>query len=84
MTDLPPNSQPEALDPRVHELLDHLKEIGYDAFQNVIALSRWPDGTLVSDRDRPLMMQTVLLYERDNVPLEQRIGFIFKGQCSSH
>lgn len=74
--------EPE-LDAVVALLLNKINDIGFDLFQEAIALGRWPDGTAMSEIEKPAAMQAILVYEHRHVPLEKRTGFIFKGQCQS-
>ena len=70
-------------EPLVEELLEKITELGLIVFQEAIGLGRWPNGELFTDAEKPAALQAVMIYEHRHVPLEQRTGFIFKGQCKS-
>ena len=69
--------------PEVAAMLEQIKSMGFEAFQTVISLGRWSDGTRLTPEEQGLAMQALIIYEHQNVPLSERTGFIHKGSCSS-
>jgi len=76
----PQDSMP---DQAIAAMLDKVKEFGFEQFQEIIALGRWPDGTLLDQAEKPVALQALIIYEHQYVPLSERTGFIFKGHCSN-
>ena len=76
-------SEQNQIDPMVVSMFEKVKELGFEGFENIIALSRWPDGERLSPEEMSAAMQALIMYEHQNVALSDRTGFIHKGKCDS-
>lgn len=60
------------------------------ALKRAIELGKFPDGRRLTDEQRALCMEAVLAWEMQNLPPEQRTGYIDRGsksdgeQCATH
>ena len=76
-------SEQNQIDPMIVSMFEKIKELGFEGFQNIIALSRWPDGDRLSPEEMSAAMQALIMYEHQYIELSQRSGFIHKGKCDS-
>lgn len=53
----------------------------YDNFKRAIETGKWPDGRALSEEQRSLVMEAMIVYE-STLPEEQRTGFMEDG-CAS-
>lgn len=49
-----------------------------ESFRVAIEIGKWPDGTRLTDDQRQTCMQAVMIWEHENLPPEERIGYIHK------
>ena len=54
-----------------------------DKFRTAISLSKWEDGTRLTNEQRETCMQAVMLWEHEYLPQEERIGFIHRPKKES-
>lgn len=54
----------------------------YAAFKRAIETGRWPDGTVVDAAKRELMLQAIIIYEKQHCAPEQHSGFV-PQHCAS-
>ncbi|MZR62171.1 YeaC family protein [Alcanivorax sp. DP30] len=47
-----------------------------DNMRKAVELGKWPDGRVLSKEQRELCMQAVLAWEAQNLPEEQRTGYM--------
>ena len=64
------------------ELLATLTAEMIERFRSALETGRWPDGKELNDRQREDCMQAIILWEQENVPPEQRVGYIPKPDKS--
>lgn len=50
------------------------------AFRLAIEIGKWPDGRRLTEEQRSTCLQAVIAWEHKNLPEEQRIGYIDKGE----
>lgn len=50
------------------------------ALRLAVEIGKWPDGRRLSDEQRATCLQAVIAWEHKNLPEEQRIGYIDKGE----
>ena len=63
----------------MQEILDYIDPTVCAQLRRAIEIGRWPDGSDLSDEQRALCLQAVILYEARELPPEQRVGFIEPG-----
>lgn len=49
------------------------------ALRRAVELGKFPDGRRLTDEQRALCMEAVLVWEMKNLPPEQRTGYIDRG-----
>jgi len=57
--------------------------------KRAVELGKWPDGRRLTDEQKETCMQAVLVWEMQNLPENERTGYINKGTkegevCDSH
>lgn len=60
-----------------------LKSITPDIYQNLkrsLELGKWPDGKLLTEEQRELTMQAVIVYEAQHIAEDQRAGYIDRSK----
>lgn len=50
------------------------------ALRLAVEIGKWPDGRRLSSEQRAICLQAVIVWEHKNLPEEQRIGYIDKGE----
>lgn len=50
------------------------------ALRLAIEIGKWPDGRRLSNEQRAICLQAVIAWEHKNLPEDQRIGYIDKGE----
>ena len=53
-------------------MLNSIDEDVYQRFKTAIELGRWANGETISDQQKALVMQAVILYEKQHLPEQQR------------
>lgn len=51
----------------------------YRAFLTAVETGKWPDGQAVTANQAELMMQAIIIYEHEHVPVALRSGFVPDG-----
>jgi len=47
----------------------------YTQFKQAIESGKWPDGRLLDDQQKGLVMEAIIIYENATLPKDQRTGF---------
>lgn len=50
------------------------------ALRLAVEIGKWPDGRRLNDEQRATCLQAVIAWEHKNLPEDQRIGYIDKGE----
>lgn len=50
------------------------------ALRLAVEIGKWPDGRRLSNDQRAICLQAVIAWEHKNLPEDQRIGYIDKGE----
>ncbi|ODC02758.1 hypothetical protein BFW38_03565 [Terasakiispira papahanaumokuakeensis] len=67
------------------KMIDNMSPEIYQALKRGIELGKWPDGRPLSSEQRELCMEAVIRFEvQNNVPEQQRVGYIDMSRCDSH
>ena len=57
----------------------------YQRFKVAIELGKWPDGRVLTNEQKALCLQAVMLYESEHrVPEEQCVGYIDRSKKKSN
>ena len=62
----------------VNELVESLTPEMARDLKRAIELGKFPDGRLVSEAQRELMLEAVILYDAAKLPEDERTGFIHR------
>jgi uncharacterized protein YeaC (DUF1315 family) len=60
----------------VTELLNSMTPDIYHNLKRAVELGKWSHGEVLSNEQRELCCQAVIIYEEKHLPLEQRSGYI--------
>ena len=63
----------------INKMLESLTPELVESFRRAIETSKWPDGRRITDAQRATCMQAVIAWEHQNLPENQRTGYIDKG-----
>ena len=58
------------------EILNALTPQIVDKFRTAIEIGKWEDGHKLSDEQRQICLQAVMIWEHENLPIHERIGYI--------
>ena len=64
------------------EKAQSLDEQAYLALKNALVLGKWPTGDRLTPEQKEICMQTVISYEAQHLPAEQRTGYMEQA-CKS-
>ena len=59
---------------------EQLEPAIYESFKQALQTGKWPDGRTLTQEQRSLVMESVIVYEAANVAPEQRLGQV-EGGC---
>ena len=61
-------------------MLEHLNPTVYEQLKQSLEVGKWPDGELLTERQKEIVMQALIGWGEIHLPAEQRIGYIDKGK----
>ena len=67
----------------VNELIESLTPSMVNDLKQAIELGKFPDGQVVSNEQKELMIEATILYDALKLPEEERIGFIHRKKQAS-
>lgn len=67
----------------VDDLVESLTPDMVDDLKRAIELGRFPDGRMVSDEQKELMIEATIRYDALKLPEEERTGFIHRKKQAS-
>jgi len=67
----------------VDELVESLTPDMVDDLKRAIELGKFPDGRLVSEEQKELMIEATIRYDALKLPEEERTGFIYRKKQAS-
>ena len=62
------------------KVLEHLNPTIYEQLKQSLEVGKWPDGELLTERQKEIVMQALIGWGEIHLPAEQRIGYIDKGK----
>lgn len=67
------------------QLSENLDPQVYQSFKTALELGKWPNGQPLSDEQKSICMEAIILYEAKHLPPEKRTGYIERntGACGS-
>jgi uncharacterized protein YeaC (DUF1315 family) len=67
----------------VNKLVESLTPEMAEDLKRAIERGKFPDGRVVSEAQRELMLEAVILYDAAKLPEEERTGFIHRKKTAS-
>ena len=67
----------------VNELVEALTRSMASDLKQAIELGKFPDGRVVSEKQKELMIEATILYDAMKLSEEERTGFIHRGKQAS-
>ena len=67
----------------VDELVESLTQDMVDDLRRAIELGKFPDGRVVSEKQKELMIEATIRYDALKLPEEERTGFIHRKKQAS-
>lgn len=68
------------------QFLDMLRSITpevYDSLKLAVEIGKWPDGRKLTQEQKELCLQAMIAWEVDNLPEEERTGYMGPQHCKS-
>lgn len=65
------------------EMIENITPEIYQSLKLAVEIGKWPDGRKLTQEQKELSMQAVIAWELQNLPEEERTGYI-NQQCASH
>ena len=62
------------------KVLEQLNPTIYEQLKQSLEVGKWPDGELLTERQKEIVMQALIGWGEIHLPAEQRIGYIDKGK----
>ncbi len=67
----------------IQEFINNINPQLHQVLRQSLELGRLPDGRRFDAEEKALLLQALIAWEQNNIPEEQRIGYIEKPQCAS-
>ena len=64
------------------QLIDNINPDIHAALKRAIEIGKWPDGRVLSQKQKEICMQAVITYEQKSVAELDRVGYIDRGSKS--
>lgn len=55
----------------------------YESLKQAVEIGKWPDGRKLTQEQKELTLQAMIAWETQNLPEEQRTGYMGPQACSS-
>jgi uncharacterized protein len=55
----------------------------YQSLKLAVEIGKWPDGRKLTQEQKELTLQALIAWEIQNLPEDQRIGYMGPQECSS-
>jgi len=68
---------------RFIEMLRNISPEVYQSLKQAVELGKWPDGRKLSREQKAMCLQAMIAWEADNLPEEQRTGYMGNAECAS-
>ncbi|MGH8352421.1 MAG: YeaC family protein [Pseudomonas sp.] len=64
-------------------MIENLTPEIYQSLKLAVEIGKWPDGRKLSQEQKELCLQAVIAWEAQNLPEDQRTGYMGPQECSS-
>ena len=68
---------------RFLDLIRNITPDVYESLKLAVEIGKWADGRKLTQEQRELSLQALIAWEAENLPEEQRIGYMGDLQCAS-
>lgn len=65
------------------QMIENITPEIYESLKTAVELGKWSDGRRLTQEQKELSMQAVIAWELQNLPEEQRTGYMGVQECSS-
>jgi uncharacterized protein YeaC (DUF1315 family) len=65
------------------EMIENITPDIYESLKLAVEIGKWSDGRKLSQEQRELSLQALIAWEVQNLPEEQRTGYMGPQECSS-
>jgi len=64
-------------------MIENLTPEIYQSLKLAVEIGKWPDGRKLTQEQKELSLQAVIAWEIQNLPEDQRTGYMGPQECSS-
>lgn len=65
------------------QMIENITPEIYESLKLAVEIGKWSDGRKLTDEQRELSLQAVIAWEIQNLPEEQRTGYMGPQECAS-
>lgn len=65
------------------QLIENITPEIYESLKTAIEIGKWSDGRKLTQEQKELSLQAVIAWELQNLPEDQRTGYMGPQECSS-
>lgn len=65
------------------QMIENITPEIYESLKTAVELGKWSDGRRLTQEQKELSMQAVIAWELQNLPEDQRTGYMGVQECSS-
>ncbi|PJI49678.1 MAG: hypothetical protein CTR55_10070 [Pseudomonas sp.] len=66
------------------EMIENITPDIYESLKLAVEIGKWPDGRKLTVEQKELSLQAMIAWELDNLPEDQRTGYMGPQACESH
>lgn len=66
-----------------NDLIQSITPETYQTLKIAMEIGKWGDGTKLSQEQKELTMQAMILWEQENLPEDQRTGYMGGQECAT-
>lgn len=65
------------------EMIENITPEIYESLKLAVEIGKWSDGRKLTQEQKELSLQALIAWEMQNLPEDQRIGYMGPQECSS-
>jgi uncharacterized protein YeaC (DUF1315 family) len=65
------------------DMIENITPDIYESLKLAVEIGKWPDGRKLTLEQKELSLQAVIAWEMQNLPEDQRTGYMGPQECSS-
>lgn len=66
------------------EMIENITPEIYRSLKLAVEIGKWPDGRKLTQEQKELSLQAMIAWEVQNLPEEERTGYMGEQACESH